>query len=151
MIKEQEEMAYLIQYVNDHLKTAPETSFTKDVGREVNPNRMISFLKYHALEDDSFDNYSLVQIAMRDLIPYLLDEALSSLSRVWGDDSDGEAMFEYMCMGSVLDCTRLLVKFQCGYVERAISAELEHGKSDRWDNVKEIHQQITNLLKGESL
>lgn len=144
------EMTYLIQFVNEHLKTSTDTSFTKDVGREVTEGRMISFLKYHALEDPTFDNYSLVQVAMRDLIPALLDEALSSLSRVWGDTSDGESMYEYMCMGSVLDCTRLLMKFQCGYPERAISAELVHGKPDRWDNVKEIHQQLTDLLQGEN-
>lgn len=145
-----EEMTYLIQFVNEHLRDAPETSFTKDVGREVTQKRMISFLKYHALEDDTFDNYALVQVAMEGLIATLLDEALSSLSRIWGDTSDGEAMFEYMCMNSAFDCIKLLVKFQCGYVDRAIKSELLHGKATRWINVGDLHQQLLNLLQGEN-
>lgn len=144
-----EEMKYLIEFVNEHLKTAPNTAFTKNVGREVTPERMLAFLKYHALEDDTFDNYSLVQVAMGDVIANLLNEALSSLSRVWGDKDEGETMFEYMQMDSVLDCVRLLVKFQCGYPERAISSELTYGKKDRWENVKDLHQQLTNIL-GEN-
>ena len=144
-----EEMTYLIQFVNEHLKTAPETSFTRDVGREVTEERMISFLKYHALEDPTFDNYSLVQVAMEGLIAFLLDQSLYSLSRVWGDTSDGESMYEYMCMGSVIDCTKLLVKFQCGYPERAITSELTYGKASRWTNVQDLHQQLTNIL-GEN-
>lgn len=144
------EMTYLIQFVNDHLKTAPETSFTRDVGREVTEERMISFLKYHALEDPTFENYSLVQVAMEGLVAFLLNQSLYSLSRVWGDCDDGEPMFEYMCMGSVLDCTKLLVRFQCGYPERAINSELTYGKSDRWLNVPDLHQQLLNLLQGEN-
>ena len=151
---EQETMQVVIQHLNDYLKTAPDTFFTKNNGREVTKNTLMSFLYLHCLEDDNFDNYNLIQTAKPRIVGHVLWEALSSLSRIEGDTSDGEGFFELSCIDSAISSTKLIGKFDVEYALRAIVNEFYLGDDDRWVNVKNEHQQLTNLLnnllKGET-
>lgn len=153
---EQEAMDVVIQYLNNYLKTAPDTFFTKNRGREVTKNSLMSFLYLHCLEDDKFDNYSLIQAAKPRIVGHVLWEALSSLARIEGDTSDGEGFFEASCIDSAISSTKLIAKFDIGYAMRAIANEFHLGEEDRWVNVTNEHQQLTNLInnfysEGETL
>ena len=139
----------LVEELNKYLSEAPETFFTKQNGREVTEDTLTAFLYLHCLEDEAFDNYTLIQAAQPRLVGHILDEALSSLSSVWGDTSDGEDFYEMMQMETALTSTKLILKFGLGYGVRAIVNELSCGKEARWVNVPKEHQQLTNLL-GEN-
>lgn len=143
-----EETRVLIEELNKYLVTAPETFFTKNHGRTLTKDKITSFLYLHCLEDVVFDNYSLIQVCQPRLVGYVLDEALSSLSRVWGDTSDGESFYEMSMMETSITSSKLVIKFGIGYGIRAIVNELSFGKKTRWVNVPKEHQQLTNLLQG---
>lgn len=143
------EMEYLVSEINKHLQSAPETSYTKEKGRTFSERNLVPFLYFHALEDITFDNYVLVQIADKGLVGKLLDDALSALDCVEGSQCDGEDIFEFMKMNTAIEATRLVMKFECRYPERAIRNELKHGDESRWVNVKDLHQQLLNILQGE--
>ena len=130
----------LVEELNKYLSEAPETFFTKQNGREVTEDTLTAFLYLH---------YTLIQAAQPRLVGHILDEALSSLSSVWGDTSDGEDFYEMMQMETALTSTKLILKFGLGYGVRAIVNELSCGKEARWVNVPKEHQQLTNLL-GEN-
>ena len=145
---EQETMQVVIQHLNDYLKTAPDTFFTKNNGREVTKNTLMSFLYLHCLEDDKFDNYCLIQAAKPRIVGHVLWEALSSLARISGDTSDGEGFFAASCIDSAISSTKLIAKFDVGYAMRAIANEFYLGDESRWINVTNEHQQLTNLINN---
>lgn len=145
---EEDTMQVVLEYLNNYLKTAPDTFFTKNRGREVTKNSLMSFLYLHCLEDDKFDNYSLIQAAKPRIVGHVLWEALSSLARIEGDTSDGEGFFEASCIDSAISSTKLIMKFDVGYAMRAIANESDIGEDDRWINVTKEHQQLTNLINN---
>jgi len=148
MTATEEYMVLLLEHLNKHLLDAPETFYTKNSGRRVEKDTLISFLYLHCISDDTFDSYTLIQACKPRLVSYLLDEALSSLSRVTGDTTEGEGFYEMSLMDTALTSTQLIIKFDLTYGIRAIANELTFGDETRWVNVSKEHQQLTNLLQG---
>ena len=68
----------LVEELNKYLSEAPETFFTKQNGREVTEDTLTAFLYLHCLEDEAFDNYTLIQAANLDwLVTSLMKPSLA--------------------------------------------------------------------------
>ena len=142
-----EETKVLIEELKKYLATAPDTFFTENHGRILTKDKITSFLYLHCLEDDAFDNYSLIQVCQPRLVGYVLDEALSSLARIEGDTDIGEDFFEFGLAESAVAATTLSIKFGLRYALRAIWNELHFGKDKRWVNVRKERAQMIQMLE----
>lgn len=137
----------VINYLNTYIQTAPSTMYIEEYGRVVTLDKLMNFLSVHCAEDKEFDNFSIIQAVFPELISSLLGSALSNLSRIWGDTSEGESFFEQSMMATAEDTIKVLFRFDIAWVDRAIMAELTHGKPTRWRFVESEHKALLGMFE----